>query len=170
MKKWSALALILTVLLFCPACREPEPEPSLRLSEGVTYESLAKKLAEDFDVRDPVELDYLAAAEVLNIRLRDLEAGYGLVSAAEESPDHIIFLMPKKGAEERVGRALRERLAFEQRAYAAHLAGAGPKTAAGRIFAVGETRVLLILGRAGRDPTEEAAEAEQAVRAAFESR
>ncbi len=168
MKKACALILMVLLPLSLSACGKGKAAvPQPRLREDVTMENLVAECAERYGMGEYLELEEELLAELLGLKAGDILAGYGRVSLREDSPDHLILLEAAEGKRDKIEKALQKRLLFEQRAYADHLSGAGPKTTAGRCFLMGDTGVLFILGREGQDPEEEAKRIEEELRAAF---
>lgn len=167
MKKVCALILMVLLLSLsaCKTGKEAAPQPRLR--EDVTMENLVAECAERYGMGEYLELEEELLTELLGLKPGDILAGYGRISLQEDSPDHLILLEAAEGKRDKIEKALQKRLLFEQRAYADHLSGAGPKTTAGRCFLMGDTGVLFILGREGQDPEEEAKRIEEELRAAF---
>lgn len=168
-KKILSLVFAAVLALSLAACGGNSGGSTATLREGVTLQSLAGQVAEQYQMASYMELGPEDLGTLLELDPGAMAEGYGLVAMMNVSADHFIAIKASEGNTQAVIDALQNRLKFEQDTFSQYLPGVYEKTLEGKVINIGEYVFMFILGRDDISYSEEATSIEADIRAAFNS-
>lgn len=110
MRRWAAILLAVSVMLFGVACSTEST--GQRLAENRTLKDVADELVNRYGFSMPGELTDLLMTDLLEIDLDDVEEYGGYITMAETGTDSLVFVRARQGAAKKIQKALEKRLDY----------------------------------------------------------